>query len=87
MRVTEKGQVTIPKDIRDRYGIKPGAEVEFVADEKGPRLLLVSTTGDLSDRDFDAWLTAVSGTLDAGTMTTEEYMEWLRGPRDDVDPR
>jgi AbrB family looped-hinge helix DNA binding protein len=87
MRVTEKGQVTIPKDIRDRYGIKPGAEVEFVADEKGPRLLLVSATGDLSDRDFDEWLAAVSGTFDAGAMTTEEYIDWIRGPRDDIGPR
>lgn len=86
MRVTEKGQVTIPKDIRDRYGIKPGAEVEFVADEKGPRLLLVSATGDVSDREFDAWLNAVSGTLDADGMTSEEYVEWLRGPRDDIGP-
>ena len=29
MRVTEKGQVTIPKHIRDRLGIRPGSEVEF----------------------------------------------------------
>lgn len=87
MRVTEKGQVTIPKDIRDRYGIKPGAEVEFVADEKGPRLMLVSATGDLSDGDFDEWLNAVSGTFDAGSMTTDEYIDWIRGPRDDIGPR
>lgn len=31
MRVTEKGQVTIPKEIRDRLGIVPGSEVEFIA--------------------------------------------------------
>ena len=29
MRVTEKGQVTIPKDVRDRFGIGAGAEVVF----------------------------------------------------------
>ncbi|HRW40457.1 MAG TPA: AbrB/MazE/SpoVT family DNA-binding domain-containing protein [Microthrixaceae bacterium] len=29
MRVTEKGQVTIPKDIRDALGIGAGTEVEF----------------------------------------------------------
>ncbi|MCD2174118.1 AbrB/MazE/SpoVT family DNA-binding domain-containing protein [Rhizobium sp. C4] len=86
MRVTEKGQVTIPKDIRDRYGIKPGAEVEFVADDKGPRLVLVSASADMNDQGFDEWLNAVSGTLDVGDMTTEDYMEWLRGPRDDVSP-
>ena len=29
MRVTEKGQVTIPKDLRDKLGIGSGTEVEF----------------------------------------------------------
>ena len=32
MRVTEKGQVTIPKNIRDAFGIGTGTEVEFVAE-------------------------------------------------------
>lgn len=30
MRVTSKGQVTIPKAIRDEFGLLPGSEVEFV---------------------------------------------------------
>jgi AbrB family looped-hinge helix DNA binding protein len=29
MRVGERGQVTIPKDIRERFGIGPDTEVEF----------------------------------------------------------
>ncbi len=29
MRVTSKGQVTIPQDVRRRLGIEPGSEVEF----------------------------------------------------------
>ncbi len=29
MKVTEKGQVTIPKDLRDALGIAAGTEVEF----------------------------------------------------------
>jgi len=29
MRVTEKGQVTIPKELRDALGIGPGSEVAF----------------------------------------------------------
>ena len=29
MRVTEKGQVTIPKELRDRFGIGAGTEVVF----------------------------------------------------------
>lgn len=29
MKVGERGQVTIPKEIRERFGIGPDAEVEF----------------------------------------------------------
>ena len=29
MRVTEKGQVTIPRRIRERLGVHPGTEVRF----------------------------------------------------------
>ncbi len=35
MRMTSKGQVTIPQELRERYGLGPGAEVEVVAGE-GP---------------------------------------------------
>lgn len=30
MMVTEKGQVTIPKSLRERFGLLPGTHVEFV---------------------------------------------------------
>src|SRR5882757_1803750 len=36
--VTSKGQVTIPKELRDKFGIEPGAEVDFVAASDGIRL-------------------------------------------------
>jgi AbrB family looped-hinge helix DNA binding protein len=29
MKVGDRGQVTIPKEIRDRFGISPETEVEF----------------------------------------------------------
>ena len=38
MRVTSKGQVTIPQDVRERHGLLPGTEVEFVDDGHGVRL-------------------------------------------------
>jgi len=87
MRVTEKGQVTIPKDVRDRLGIVAGSEVDFVADDKGARLVVVARSGDDERVDLDAWLRTVSGTFDTGGRTTDEYMEWLRGPRDDFGSR
>ena len=32
MRITSKGRVTIPKDIREAAGLLPNTEVEFVYD-------------------------------------------------------
>ncbi|CAN7457896.1 AbrB/MazE/SpoVT family DNA-binding domain-containing protein [Rhizobium sp. LjRoot258] len=87
MRVTEKGQVTIPKDIRDRLNVGPGSEVDFIADDKGARLVVVADGRSVSEDDVETWLKSVSGTFDTGGMTADEYIEWLRGPRDDLGPR
>jgi bifunctional DNA-binding transcriptional regulator/antitoxin component of YhaV-PrlF toxin-antitoxin module len=38
MRITEKGQVTIPITLRRRYGLQRNVEVEFVADTDGIRI-------------------------------------------------
>ncbi len=39
--VTSKGQVTIPKRVRQALGITPGSKVEFDLDEGNARLKLV----------------------------------------------
>jgi AbrB family looped-hinge helix DNA binding protein len=89
MRVTVKGQVTIPKEIRDRMGIGPGSEVDFVSDEGGVRLVATdeNLSGEESAHRFREMLGRMAGTLDLGGMTTDEYIEWLRGPREDLDLR
>ena len=38
-RITSKGQLTIPVEIRRRYGLDTGDEVEFIAEEKGTYLV------------------------------------------------
>ena len=88
MRVTEKGQVTIPKPIRDKLGIGAGSEVEFVErdDVVLLRARLVDARGN-EPQSFEDWAARVAGTLDLEGRTTEEHMDWLRGPRDDLDPR
>lgn len=40
MRVTSKGQVTIPLEVRRALGIHPGSEVEFTIGETGARLIV-----------------------------------------------
>lgn len=41
MRITSKGQVTIPIEIRERFGLLPGMEVEFAVDGEAVRLTRV----------------------------------------------
>lgn len=43
MRVTRKGQVTVPKDLRERFGITTETEVEF-REERGRLVLLKKNT-------------------------------------------
>ncbi|WP_062204448.1 AbrB/MazE/SpoVT family DNA-binding domain-containing protein [Aureimonas sp. AU12] len=89
MRVTEKGQVTIPKPIRDKLGIGPGSEVEFV--ERGEAVEVVAKRLDETPQQrrerLQRHLDQMRGTIDLGGMTTDEFMDSLRGPRDDLDPR
>jgi AbrB family looped-hinge helix DNA binding protein len=40
MRVTQKGQVTIPLDVRKALGIQAGSDVRFGLDEAGARLVV-----------------------------------------------
>ena len=40
VRVTSKGQVTIPQNVRDALGIRPGSDVVFELDGSGARLVV-----------------------------------------------
>ena len=44
-RITSKGQLTIPIEIRERYGLGEGDEVEFIAEEKGPYMVPLKRRG------------------------------------------
>lgn len=71
-RVSKKGQVTIPKAVRDRLGIGPGSLVRFVLAADG-EVVLRPVEGDRFDR--------MVGTLKTD-MTTDQIMALLRGSRD-----
>ena len=78
MRITSKGQVTIPQDIRERFGLLPNTEVEFVVD--GDLVLLVKAReGAHAPRRGPravALLRAHGGGI---TMSTDEIMAFTRG--------
>jgi AbrB family looped-hinge helix DNA binding protein len=89
MRVTSKGQVTIPKDVRDALGIAPGTDVGFQEEDgkivlvnrdeqaeesRGARVVrLMVEFGDRMRRE---------GRL--SDLTTDEIMEMTRGYSEDV---
>ncbi len=50
-KVTSKGQITIPKEIRERLGVHPGEEVGFEEKEN-----LVIITKVVSKSPFDKWV-------------------------------
>jgi antitoxin PrlF len=74
--VTQKGQVTIPKPVRDRLNIKPGSKVDFELAPDG-RVMLVKAgrkTAVPKRGRFDRIL----GTATTD-MTTDEIMALMRG--------
>ena len=74
MRVTEKGQVTIPKHLRDELGIGAGTEVEFERDDETIVVRKVSNGHTRGRRLVDR----LRGRGDV-RMTTEEIMALTRG--------
>jgi len=73
MRITSKGQVTIPKNMRDRFGLQPETEVEFVAE--GNALRLVHASGSQRGSKL---VKKMRGMATSG-MSTDEIMALTRG--------
>lgn len=74
MRVTDKGQVTIPIEIRQRLGLHPGAIVEFSVDGDAVRIIKAAETSGRGA----AVIARMRGAGDV-TMTTDEIMALTRG--------
>jgi AbrB family looped-hinge helix DNA binding protein len=77
MRITIKGQVTIPQALRERFGLFPGTEVEFVPEGDGLRLRAREQEGKETAR-FDAWLAKAAGSART-SHSTDEWMAVTRG--------
>lgn len=89
MRLTEKGQVTVPKRVRDALGIGPGSEVEFALDGDGARLVKLEPEkpGETRGETLVRLLRETGRRYESAGLTTDDIMEMTRGPFDDVDPR
>lgn len=80
--MTSKGQVLIPKDVRERVGLVPGQPVTVGVNASGQAVI---TPADMLPADRDARRAAirasilsVTGTLRTG-KSTDEMMRELRG--------
>jgi AbrB family looped-hinge helix DNA binding protein len=74
MRITSKGQVTIPQEIREELGLLPFSEVEFEVDGDAVRIRKARRTGKRGD----ALIALMRGTATT-RMRTDEIMKLTRG--------
>lgn len=73
MKLNTKGQVTIPADLRHRYGFAPGDEVEVIEDSGTLRIVRKEplTAGERA-------VQRVRG-ISAGGISTDEILAMTRG--------
>jgi AbrB family looped-hinge helix DNA binding protein len=74
MRITSKGQVTIPQEIRERAGLLPNTEVEFVYDGKTVKII----RSDRQRMSRGRRLVAHMRGRGSGTLSTEDIMALTR---------
>ncbi len=71
MRVTTKGQVTIPRDVREKLGIVPETDIDF--QEDNGKFYIVKTTGPKPTKKFKKFRGIATS-----DMTTDEIMRLTR---------
>ncbi|MBL8538349.1 MAG: AbrB/MazE/SpoVT family DNA-binding domain-containing protein [Hyphomonadaceae bacterium] len=84
MRITSKGQVTIPEAVRERAGLMPGTDVEFEVDTNGAvRLVKAGKAGKRKTR--GQGLVARLKGKGAFAMSADEVVALMRGAAADAD--
>lgn len=87
--MTSKGQVTVPKDIRDALGMLPGRLVRFELDDDGGARITRVATDDakVEHEEFRERLLAAQAIFKANDafpgMSTDEFMAMIREPFDE----
>ena len=70
-RITSKGQVTVPKNVRERLGLRPGDELEFT-EEDGVFRLRKRVDPDVFKK-YRGYLKDLSG------QNSDELVQEMRG--------
>jgi AbrB family looped-hinge helix DNA binding protein len=71
MKISERGQITIPKVLRERFGLYQDVEVDISTTEQGLLIRKRTTAVHPVDR--------VAGVLDGVDFDVDEYIEQIRG--------
>jgi AbrB family looped-hinge helix DNA binding protein len=82
VRITTKGQVTIPQDLRERAGLMPGTDVLFEFQDGGLRLIKARRAAGLGSARKTRGEKLVERLRGAGdfAMSTDEIVALMRGP-------
>ncbi len=83
MRITAKGQVTIPQEVREQAGLMPGTDVAFKLEEGAVRLVKTKP-GPLRKTRGQTLVARLRG-KGGFKMTTDEILALMRGPPADED--
>jgi len=78
MRITTKGQVTIPQEIREQLGLLPHTEVTFEIVDGQARLRKATPAGKRLSRG-DGVVAHLRSVRPSNKLTTEEIMAFMRG--------
>ncbi len=72
MKITTKGQVTIPQHIREKHGLMPHTEIDII--EEGAKIVIVRTKKSRHSDQFSR----LRGTATV-RMSTDEILRLTRG--------
>ena len=83
VNMTSKGQVLIPKDVRDRAGLVPGEPVRVGINDRGETVILPLDRANQADREvlqhaYRVRIAPLIGKFKTG-QSTDDYMRDVRG--------
>ena len=73
MRMGERGQVTVPKELRDKFGLKPHDEIAFL--ESGGELVMRKKRAPAVELGIRRWI----GRIGRMPESVDEFIDDLRG--------
>lgn len=88
VNMTSKGQVLMPKAIRDRIGLVPGQPVRIGINDRGEAVVLPASAASTEMPEekrarIKAGIMSAVGSMTTGFASTDDYMDFIRPYRRD----